>query len=220
MKIYNDLTLRFEQQVWEKSPELAVIDSIIVSYPQLVEIVMDDIIEGLKNNKFGRKDNPTVEQVLRLAIYKEIRKLNYEDLEFHQFDSQTCKEFALLDGRKPFSSSVMQEYISKIQAKNLEQIMIFINKVAFKLGYEDGETIRIDSTKSETNIQHPTNNSLTYDCIKTASNIMAKFHEEHSDSWDKLESRRMEAKKLNYNLNNVKIKEAKKMSLKKSAKKK
>ena len=220
MKIFNDLTLRFEQQVWLKSPELAVIDSIITSSPQLVEIVTDDITKGLKNNKFGRKDNPTVEQILRLAVYKEVRKLNYEQLEFHQFDSQTCKEFTLLDGRKPFSGSIIQEYISKIQSKNLEQVMIFINKIAFKLGYEDGKTIRIDSTKSETNIQHPTNNSLTYDCIKTAGNIMAKLHEEHSDAWNKLESRRVEAKKLNYNLNNIKIKEAKRNELKEKRKEK
>lgn len=220
MKIFNDLKLRFEQQIWEKSPELAVIDSIIVSKKELVNIIKDDVIKELKNNKLGRKDNPTVEQILRLAIYKEIKKLNYNELEFHQFDSQTCKEFVMLDGRKPFSSSILQEYISKIQYKNLESIMIFINKIAFDLGYEDGEAIRIDSTKAETNIQHPTNNSLTYDCIKTASNIIEKLYEKHSDAWNKLELRRMEAKKVNYELNNVKIKDVKKNEIKEKRKEK
>ena len=75
MEIFNDLKLRFEQQIWEKSPELAVIDSIIVSNKELVDIIKDDVRKKLKNNKLGRKDNPTVEQILRLAIYKEIKKL-------------------------------------------------------------------------------------------------------------------------------------------------
>ena len=82
MKIFNDLKLRFEQQIWEKSPELAVIDSIIVSNKELVDIIKDDVRKKLKNNKLGRKDNPTVEQILRLAIYKEIKTVNYNEVEF------------------------------------------------------------------------------------------------------------------------------------------
>ena len=98
--------------------------------------------------------------------------------------------------------------------------MIFINKIAFRLDYENGETIRIDSTKSETNIHYPTNNSLTYDCIKTASNIIKKLYKEHSVSWNRLEIRRMEAKKINYELNNIKIKGVKKEKMKAKRKEK
>jgi len=220
MKILNDLTIRFENNIWSNSPQLAVIDVIIESNPQLIKIIAEDVTKNLKNNKFGRKDNPTVEQIFRLAIYKEIKKLTYEELEFHQFDSKTCKEFVKLDGRKSFSDSILQEYISKIRYENLEQIMIFINKIAFRLDYENGETIRIDSTKSETNIHYPTNNSLTYDCIKTASNIIKKLYKEHSVSWNRLEIRRKKAKKINYELNNIKIKGVKKEKMKAKRKEK
>ena len=48
MEIFNDLKFRFEQQIWEKSPELAVIDTIIVSNQELVKIIKDDVREELK----------------------------------------------------------------------------------------------------------------------------------------------------------------------------
>ena len=77
--------------------------------------------------------------------------------------------FVKLDNRKPFSDSVIQDYISKIKAEKLKIIMEGIVKSAIELGIEDCSQVRTDSTGIETNIQHPTNNSLVYDCIRKAT---------------------------------------------------
>lgn len=204
MKIHEDLKLRFEKPLWLLSPELAVADVLIESNPEFINLVSGDVLEGLKNNSYGRKDNITVEQVLRAAIYKEMKRLTYSELEFAQFDSEICKAFLKLDNRKPFSDSVLQNYISKIKAENLSSIMKGVVNAAIELGYEDCSQIRTDSTAIETNIQHPTNNSLVYDCIKKATFFLSNMTEKHSEKFILLEERRQKAKKMNYEINNIK----------------
>ena len=93
MKIHEELKLRFERPLWLKSPEMAVADVFIETHPEFIELISEDLLEGLKNNNYGRKDNPTVEQILRAAIFKELKGLTYEELEFAQYDSEICKNF-------------------------------------------------------------------------------------------------------------------------------
>lgn len=212
MEILNNLKLKFEKPIWALFPEYAVIDIILEKNPYIIEIVATDVLSGLKNNNMGRKDNPTAEHILRIAIYKELRGLTYEELEKHQFDSLICKEFTGLT--KGFSDSCIQDYISKISPVNLKLVMVEINKIAAELGYEDFKTLRIDSTPIEADVQRPTNNSLVYDCIKTAAIFFEKIKDKYAAKYEGIEAKREEAKKLNYELNNTKEKKNEKQSAK------
>jgi IS5 family transposase len=102
-KILNDLKLRFENPNWALDPELALIDTVLEQHPELFEIVKRDIIGIGKDSEIGRQDSPTAEQLVRAALYKEIKKLDYRELEYAQHDSKVCSAFIKLDGRKPFS---------------------------------------------------------------------------------------------------------------------
>lgn len=212
MEILNPLRLKLENPLWAMAPEFAVIDTILVEHPHIIEILAPDVTSGLKNNNMGRKDNLSVEQVLRLAIYKELWGLTYKRLEFHQYDSMLCMSFTGI--RKGFSDSCLQGYISKIQSDNLKLVMVEINKIASLMGYEDFGDIRIDSTPIESDVQRPTNNSLVYDCIKTAARFFEKVKDKFADEYNRIEYQRVEAKKLNYELNNVKGKKDKTLSAK------
>ncbi len=103
MKLLNDLKLQFEKELWALNPELAVIDTILSSHPEIIEMVKQDITEGKGGSAIGRQDMPTVEQIVRAAIYKETKNLTYRELEFHQYDARLCAVFIKLDDRKPFS---------------------------------------------------------------------------------------------------------------------
>lgn len=204
MQIYNELKLRFEQTIWSLHPELALFDTILEKKPEFVKLVENDVLEGLKNNNYGRKDSPTVEQVLRAAIYKEIKQLDYRELEIAMYDSKSFAIFMKLDGRKRFSYSVMQKYISKIKEENIRRIIVEINKIAISEGVEDVSQVSTDTTSIETNIHYPTNNSLVWDCIKVATRLLKKIRKDDKDEQDRLEKRKKEAKKLNYDINNTK----------------
>ncbi len=102
-KIFNDLKLRFEDPNWALDPELALIDTVLEQHPELYEIVKGDIIGIGKDSEIGRQDSPTVEQISRAALYKEMKKLDYREVEYAQHDSKICSAFIKLEERKPFS---------------------------------------------------------------------------------------------------------------------
>ncbi|HSW64383.1 MAG TPA: ISNCY family transposase [Dissulfurispiraceae bacterium] len=216
MKLLNDLALQFEKELWALNPELAVMDTILKQHPEIMEIVRKDVTGGKEGKVLGRQDMPTVEQIVRAAIYKEMKNLTYRELEFHQHDSRLCSVFIGLDDRKPFTFKVYQKYISQISAEALNKVMVRINQIAAGEGIEEGLSIRMDSTVVETNIHHPTNNSLVWDCIKTIDRLLKKL----KDSGVEIKVRRYkkQAKKTHYKINNSSAKDKRQEEFKKQLK--
>jgi IS5 family transposase len=206
MKILNDLRLKLENSNWALDPELALIDTILNEKPSLYKIVAPDIMELNKNSKEGRQDSPTVEQVVRAAIYKELKNLDYRELEYAQEDSRICGAFIKLEGRSPFSFEVFHKYISKIRGESLRALMVEINRIMMREeGIEDGKSLRTDSTVVETDIHYPTNNSLIWDCIKTSHRLLKKLEE--AGKIRKVRNYQKQGKKNEFKINNTKKKE-------------
>lgn len=177
MKLLNELSLTLENPHWAVNTEFAVIDTVLSLHPEIYKIIKKDF-SGITQKSLGRKDAPTIEQILRGALYKEMKTLTYRELEYAQHDSRICALFIKLDGRSPISFSVWQKYISMIKPETLEEVMIAINKIALAEGLDDFSKARTDSTAIETNIHYPTNNSLMWDCIRTFDRLLAKLADE------------------------------------------
>jgi IS5 family transposase len=206
MKILNDLRLKLEKPNWALDPELALIDTILNENPGLYEIVVPDIMDLSKNSEKGRQDSPTVEQVVRSAVYKELKKLDYRGLEYAQEDSRICGLFIKLEGRSPFSFEVFHKYISRIRGESLRTLMTEINRIMMQEeGIEDGRSLRTDSTVVETDIHYPTNNSLIWDCIKTSHRLLKKLEE--TGEIRKVRNYQRQGKKNEFKINNTKKKE-------------
>ena len=181
MKIYNDLILKFEKPDWSMNPEYCVFDTIIENNPSIVEMMKEDIIGSESFSEFGRKDTPSVEQIVRAAIFKEMRGYDYRELEYAQSDSRICEQFLKLDGRQPFSFQMFQKYISRIKPETIEKAIYEINKIAISEGFEDVQSISQDTTVVKSNIHYPTNNSLVWDCIKTSTRLLEELKKEITD---------------------------------------
>ena len=202
-KVLNDLKLKFEAALWALDPELAMIDTVLEQHAELFEIVKGDILGIGKDSTTGRQDSPTVEQVVRAALYKEMKKLNYRELEYAQYDSRICSTFIKLEGRKPLSFEVFHKYISQIKSESLKELMVAINRIMIEAaGVEDGKSVRMDSTVVETDIHYPTNNELTWDCMKTAHRLIKKL--EGSGCLKKVRNYQKQAKKHRFQINNTK----------------
>jgi IS5 family transposase len=165
MKIFNDLLLKFEKPDWSGNPEFCVIDTILESRPDIILMLRSDIIGDEKASTFGRQDTPSVEQIARAAIFKEMRGMDYRELEYAQSDSRICEAFIKLEGRDSYSFQLFQKYISRINPESLHRLLVEINKIAISEGLEDVKSVSQDSTVVKTNIHYPTNNSLVWDCI-------------------------------------------------------
>lgn len=202
MKLFEDFKIKFEKPDWSRNPELGLIDTILEHHPHLIALLEGDITRGQKSSIFGRKDTPSVEQIVRAAIYKELKGLDYRELEFHQVDSRICATFVKIDELRPYSFQVYQKYISQIKPANLQLVLVELNKIAIREGIEDIEKLRQDSTIVETNIHHPTNNSILWDCIKEANRLLRHLSEE-IDGLNYLDYTK-QGKKTYYKINNTK----------------
>jgi IS5 family transposase len=178
MKIFNDLVLKFQKPDWSKNPEFGVIDTILELHPEIYHIFKVDITGNDDVNNFGRGDTPTVEQIVRAAIYKEIKGYDYRELEYAQSDSRICATFIKLDERKPFCFQTFQKFISRISEDTLDKVLVELVKFAINEGYEDISKIRQDSTVVKSNIHYPTNNSLVWDCIHESHRLLSHLKEE------------------------------------------
>ena len=178
MKIFSDLLLKFEKPDWSHNPEFCVIDTILEASPDLILMFSSDIIGDEVASSFGRQDTPSVEQIVRAAIFKEMRGMDYRDLEFAQLDSRSCATFIKLEDRDPFSFQLFQKYISRIKPESLHRVLVEINKIAISEGLEDVQSVSQDSTVIKTNIHYPTNNSLVWDCVKTSTRLLSKLKDE------------------------------------------
>lgn len=205
MKLFNELCLKFEETDWSLNPEFGLIDTILEKHLELYEIVAPDILPANKASLFGRGDVPSVEQIVRAAIYKELKSYDYRELEYAQSDSRICAAFIKLDNRKPFSFQMFQKYISRITADTLNELLIALNKIAIFEGLEDIKSLRVDSTVVKSNIHYPTNNALVWDCIKESQRLLTCLSEETQDL--QIRDYRKSAKANYYKINVIKSKD-------------
>lgn len=175
MNIVTSFHAKTNQPTWHLDPELALCETVLTQCPEVLDLVKDDVLALGKNNGLGRQDSPSVEQVIRAAIYKEVKGLTYQELAYHQYDSKIAEVF--LQVTTPFSESVLHKYIAAISATSLESLMKAINQIAIDEGLEDLQKLRTDTTVVETDIHYPTNNSLLWDCIRTSTRLMQQFED-------------------------------------------
>jgi len=199
MKLFESLTLKFEDGNWAGDPELGLMDTILEQNPKLIKMLEKDITQEKPASKFGRQDTPSVEQIVRAAIYKEMKNLDYRALEYAQEDSRICEKFVKINPMRPYSFQVWQKYISRISGKKLEEFMAAMNKIAIGEGLEDVKEFRQDTTVIETDIHYPTNNSLVWDCIKECERLLSRLKEEIETL--EFEKYQKKAKKIYFKIN-------------------
>ena len=68
MKLFSDLTIKFEKPNWARNPEFGLLDTLLEQHRKLIEIVKDDVLQGSKISPYGRGDVPSVEQIMRAVL--------------------------------------------------------------------------------------------------------------------------------------------------------
>jgi IS5 family transposase len=161
--------------------ELSAISALLDELPQATARVHEDLSwRGKKrvDPSKGRR-GMAAEQVLRIGIFKQVTGFSYEELAFHLADSQTYRTFARIGyaDRSP-DRSTLQKNLKRVKAATWEFINQQIVLQASKLGIERGDKVRTDCTVTETNIHHPTDSSLLWDCVRVLVRLMGTAKEE------------------------------------------
>jgi IS5 family transposase len=167
--------LDFDQPIWDNDPELFVIDQILEKNPQIIMLAAPCFPNARDERQVpvGR-DGMTLEQVVRCAIYKQHKRLSWRELSGYTEDSNRGRRFTKMEYGKYYSHQALEENISKITPEVLEKIHLALCQYAVDLGIDNGKKIRTDSTAIESNIHHPTNASLGWDCIRVAGRLLKR----------------------------------------------
>lgn len=163
----------------EYARELAAIDDILSSNPMVARLVWKDLQQDAQPNRrhLGRPGLPA-DVVLRATIIKQMHGFSYEHLAFHLADSRTYLRFCgFTHPLEVPGRAALAQNIKRISGETWEQIHQRLVGYAHTKGVEDGHKLRIDPTVSETNIHHPTDNALLFDCVKTLARLLARAHE-------------------------------------------
>lgn len=146
-------------------------------HPQLLDSVAQDI-RSRKGSSRGRS-GMTIDSVLRCAILKQYRQVDYRTLVFYLRDSVSFAEFARLEpGRRP-SKSTLQALISAIRPQTWEALQHELCSDARHRRIETGEVIRVDATVTHTAILEPSDSGLLYDCVRVMVRLLKQAQRIH-----------------------------------------
>ena len=137
----------------EIARELKRMSDWLDKHSQLLERVGEDI-QSRGGSRRGRS-GLTLDAVLRCAILKQYRQVDYRTLAFYLRDSVSFIEFARVDRCRPPSKSTLQALISAIRPTTWQALDRCLLASADTSGIDRGEVIRVDATVTDSAILAP-----------------------------------------------------------------
>jgi transposase, IS5 family len=186
-----------------RAHELAAISVVLDGMPKAVELVHEDLSwrGGKRVDPRKGRDGLSAEQVLRIGVLKQITGFSYELLGFHLLDSSTYRTFCRLGYDKLPKKSTLQKNVKRVKAETWDAISQMVVLEAKASGIEPGNKVRTDSTVVESNIHHPTDNSLLWDCVRVLARIMGTAQDKFGIAFN---DRRKAAKRRSMKISNAK----------------
>ena len=184
--------------------ELAAMAALLDRLPEAVALVHEDLSVrgGRRIDPTKGRDGMAAEQVLRVAVLKQHTGLSYERLAFALADSSTYRGFCRLGyEQKPPTRSALQKNIKRVSATSWEKINQMVVRQAQALGVEKGTRVRTDCFVVESNIHHPTDSSLLWDCVRVLARVMKRAHQAFGLTFV---NHRLRAKRRALEINNAK----------------
>lgn len=155
--------------------ELAAISEILDSETRIAALVEQDLLRSCRKNAWTGRPGLTGDQVIRIALVRQMNGWTYAELAFHLADSASYGAFCrvgTLSGTP--SKSTVAANLRKLRPETLHQINQLIVLSAERLGIERGRTVRIDSTVVEAWVHAPTDSSLLLDGIRVLLGLMRR----------------------------------------------
>lgn len=139
-------------------------------YPEIAQLAHADLTGG-KRTDVGR-DGMTGEQVIRVALLKQMHGLSYRALAFHLEDSAAFQAFARLPFGRRVTWTTLQMNVKRLRAETWEAINDVILQFARTQRIETGKKVRVDTTTVEANIHAPSDSSLLWDCVRVVTRLL------------------------------------------------
>jgi transposase, IS5 family len=156
-------------------PLLVAICDFLDKQPALVERVRRDLVCGLKKPDKGRR-GLTASQTLRALVVMRVKNWDYRELRERIADGITLRAFTDFYCEKVPKHDAFNRSFNRLTPATLKAVNDLIVEAAVKLGLEDGSKLRVDTTVVETDIHHPTDNTL-WDVVRVLTRLLGRLAE-------------------------------------------
>jgi IS5 family transposase len=162
------------QQGLELEPLLQAISDFLDQHAELIERIGRDLRRGLKNPNTGR-DGLTPQQVLRSLVLMRVKNWDYRELRERIADGVTLRQFTDFHCQRVPKHDAFQRAFVRLTPQTLKLINDLVVASAVDLGLEDGTKLRVDTTVVQTDIHHPTDNTLLWDVVRVVTRLVGRL---------------------------------------------
>ena len=155
-------------------PLLQAICDFLDKQPVLIEQVRRDLVRGLKAPDKGRH-GLTAPQVLRALVVMRVKNWDYRELRERIADGITLRQFTDFCCEKVPKHDAFNRSFNRLTPATLKAVNDLVVEAAVKLGLEDGSKLRVDTTVVETDIHHPTDNTLLWDVVRVLTRLIGRL---------------------------------------------
>jgi IS5 family transposase len=166
--------LELMRQGVRPEPLLEAISGFLDRQHEVVEWVRRDLVRGLKQPRKGR-DGLTPSQVLRSLVLMRVKNWNYRELRERIADGLTLRGFTDFYCARVPKHDAFNRSFNRLTPQTLKAVNDLVVEAAVSLGLEDGSKLRVDTTVVETDIHHPTDNTLLWDVVRVVTRLVGRL---------------------------------------------
>jgi len=190
----NFADIEFLIQGIDLDPILKRMSDFLDGQPKIVERVRQDLQWGLKKPNTGRTAmTPT--QVLRSLVIMRVKNWDYRELRERIADGYTLRRFTAFNSRRVPKHDAFNRAFNKLRPQTMQALNDVVLKAAVDLGLEDGKRLRVDTTVVETDIHHPTDNTLLWDVVRVITRLVSRLAELVPNGIDGFTNRKRSARR-------------------------
>jgi IS5 family transposase len=162
------------QQGIELEPILQSISDFVDDHEKMIEAVRRDLQRGLKKPATGR-NGLTPSQVLRSFVLKSVKNWDLRELRERIADGYTLRQFTEFYCQRVPKHHAFNRAFHRLTPETVKAINELVVDAAVDLGLEDGNQLRVDTTVTQTDIHHPTDNTLLWDVVRVVTRLVGRL---------------------------------------------
>ena len=166
--------VRLRDQGVRLEPLLEAISDFLDDQEDMIEGIRRDLVRGLKKPGGGRR-GLTPKQILRSLVLMRLKNWDYRELRERIADGLTLRQFTdFYCARVPKHDAFQRGFI-RLTPQTLKAVNDLVVQAAVELGLEDGAKLRVDTTVVQTDIHHPTDNTLLWDVVRVVTRLIGRL---------------------------------------------
>src|SRR5260221_1056890 len=155
-------------------PLLEAISKFLDSQHEMIERVRRDLVRDLKKPRKGRR-GLTAPQVLRSLVVMRVKNWDYRELRERIADGVTLRQFTDFYCDPVPKHDAFNRGFNRLTPQTLKAVNALVVQAGVALGLEDGAKLRVDPTVVETDIHHPTDNTLLWDVVRALTRLVGRL---------------------------------------------